>query len=95
MGYNATINNEALGNGGAGNPIVWDIITSSSYDLGGRIVAAFMNITDTSGAFSEMEEETTISRAGIIGVSSAVAAKYLTYTYPQNVIFEGLLKYGF
>ena len=89
MGYNSTVNNEALGNGGAGSPETWDIITSASHDLGGKIVAAFMNLTDTAGAFSAMEEETTPTKAGKAGVSENVAAKYLTYTYPQNVIFEG------
>lgn len=88
MGYQ-TLNHEAIGNGGAGSPEAWDIITSASHDLGGRIVIAFMNLTDTNGAFSAMKEETTPTKAGKAGVSENVAAKYLTYTYPQNVIFEG------
>jgi hypothetical protein len=89
MGYNQNSDNIALGNGGAGSPEAWDIITSSSHDLGGKIVIAFMNLTDTDGAFSAMKEETTMAKAGKAGVSEAVAAKYLGYTYPQNVIFEG------
>lgn len=87
MGYNNSVNNEALANGGAGNPKVWDIITSASHDLGGKTVAAFMNITDTNGAFSEMEENEYVKGHG--ETSTPVAAKYLNYTYPQNVIFEG------
>jgi hypothetical protein len=89
MGYNSSINNEALGNGGAGNAEAWDIITSGSYDLGGKVVVAFMNLTDTNGAFSAMEEEIIMGRAGGTSISQSVAAKYLGYTYPQNVIFEG------
>jgi hypothetical protein len=89
MGYNSTINDAALGNGGAGNPEAWDIITPASHDLGGKIVAAFMNLTDTDGAFSAMKEETSPARAGNDAVSANVAAKYLTYIYPQNIVFEG------
>jgi hypothetical protein len=89
MGYNSSVNNEALGNGGAGNPEAWDIITSASHDLGGKTVIAFMNLTDTDGAFSAMQEETTPARVNKAAVSASVAAKYLGYTYPQNVIFEG------
>jgi hypothetical protein len=89
MGYTSAVNNEAIGNGGAGSPEAWDIITAASHNLGGKIVVAFMNLTETDGAFSAMQEETTRAKAGVAGVSTAVAAKYLTYTYPQNIIFEG------
>jgi hypothetical protein len=89
MGYNTTINDEALGNGGAGNPGAWDIITNAAHDLEGKIVAAFMNLGEDPATLDEIEEETTMGRAGSAGVSQAVAAKYLSYEYPQNVIFEG------
>ena len=89
MGYNTTINNEALGNGGAGNPKVWDLFTSDNCDLTDKIVAAFMSMDSNGGTFDAMEEETSMGRAGHAGVSEAVAANKLAYTYPQYVIFEG------
>lgn len=92
MGYNSSINNEAVGNGGAGNPGVWDIITDAAHDLEGRIVCAFMNLEEDAGTFTEMKEEVTpakVNKASGTGVSADVAAKYLTYTYRQYVIFEG------
>jgi hypothetical protein len=89
MGYNTTINDEALGNGGAGNPNAWDILTSTHCDLTGKNVAAFMSMDDAGGTFTAMEEETTMARAGKAGVSEAVAANILAYTYPQYIIFEG------
>ena len=89
MAYKFSENSEVLGNGGAGFPGAWDIITSASHDLGGKVVVAFMNLTDTDGAFSAMSEETAPARANKAEESSAVVAKYLGYIYPQNVIFEG------
>jgi len=89
MGYDNNPNEEAIGNGGAGSPKAWDIITAASHDLGGRTVIAFMNLTATDGSFTAMKEETTRAKAGKAGTSENVEAKYLTYTYPQNVIFEG------
>jgi hypothetical protein len=89
MGYNTTINDEALGNGGAGNPNVWDIFTDSNYDLTDKIVAAFMSLDENGGTFDAMEEETSMARAGYAGISEPVAANKLAYTYPQYIIFEG------
>jgi hypothetical protein len=89
MGYLDNVNDEAVGNGGAGTPEVWDIITSAACSFTGKIVCAFMCLTEDGGQMTAMEEQTTIAHGGKPGVSAAVAAKYLTYTYPQNVIFEG------
>lgn len=89
MGYNATINNDALGNGGAGNPEAWDLFTPDNCDLTGKIVAAFMSMDEDGGTFDAMEEETTMGRAGHAGTSTAVAANKLAATYPQYIIFEG------
>jgi len=89
MSYNATINDAALGNGGAGNPDAWDLFTSTNCDLTGKIVAAFMSMDTNGGTFTAMKEETTMARAGVAGVSEAVAANKLAYTYPQYIIFEG------
>ena len=91
MGYQ-TENHQAIGNGGAGTPEAWDIITDTSHDLDGKIVCAFMNLLEAVGTFTEMKEEVIPARAnkaGATGTSQDVAAKYLTYEYPQNVIFEG------
>jgi len=89
MPYNATINDEALGNGGAGNPEAWDLFTSDNCDLTGKIVAAFMSMDENGGTFEAMEEETLMARSGKAGASEAVAANKLAYTYPQYIIFEG------
>jgi hypothetical protein len=90
MGFQDFKNDIAIGNGGAGTPEVWDIIDGSvSTDLGGRIVTAFMSLDENGGTFTEMEEETTIAHGGKAGASTAVAAKYLGYTYPQYIPFEG------
>jgi hypothetical protein len=89
MGYADSQNTNAIGNGGAGTPGVWDIITSTSNDLSGKIVCAFMSLDETGGSFSAMEEETKIAHGGKPGISESVDAKYLDYNYPQNVIFEG------
>jgi hypothetical protein len=89
MGYNATVNDLALGNGGAGTPDVWDIITLASHDFTGKIVAAFMSMDENGGTFTAMQEETTMGRAGKTGTSTNVAANKLAYTYPQYIPFEG------
>ena len=89
MGYQNSKNDVAIGNGGAGTPEVWDIITAASHDLGDKIVTAFMCLTEDGGTMTEMEEETVLSKGGRGGVSTPVAAKYLTYTYDRYVIFEG------
>jgi hypothetical protein len=89
MGYAENQKTSAIGNGGAGTPGVWDIITDSNYDFSGKIVCAFMSLDQVGGSFSSMEEETTIAHGGKSGISEPVAAKYLGYTYPQDVIFEG------
>lgn len=89
MGYNNRVNDAALGNGGAGTPDVWDIITSTSHDLTGKIVAAFMSMDENGGTFTSMKEETTMSGAGEAGTSTNVAANKLAYTYPQYIPFEG------
>ena len=89
MGYNTTIDNAALGNGGAGNPEAWDLFTSTNCDLTGKKVAAFMSMDANGGTFDAMSEETEMARAGKTGVSGAVAANKLAYTYPQYIIFEG------
>ncbi len=90
MSYNTTINNEALGNGGAGNPTVWDIFTADNCNLTGKIVAAFMCMDENGGTFTAMSEETTMARkAGDVAVNTPVAANKLAYTYPQYIIFEG------
>jgi hypothetical protein len=86
---NRTINYNALVTGNAGNPEAWDIITSTAHDFTGKIVAAFLSLDDDGGTFTEMEEETQRARNNQPAVSAAVAAKYLTYTYPKEVIFEG------
>ena len=88
-GYNNYVDDDALGNGGAGTQGVWDIITGTAFDLGGRIVAAFMSLDANGGTMAAMAEETTASTPQAAGKSSPVAAKYLGYTYPQYVIFEG------
>jgi hypothetical protein len=84
-----SVNYAALQTGNAGNPEAFDIITSAAHDLGGKIVAAFESLDEAGGTFDAMKEETAMGYAGKEGVSTAVAAKYLTYTYPQYVIFEG------
>lgn len=89
MGFQSNKNDAAIGNGGAGSPEAWDIISPAAHDFTGKIVTAFMCLAEDGDTMAEMEEETTISKAGQSGVSTAVAAKYLTYTYPQNVVFEG------
>ena len=89
MGYNTTVNDAALGNGGAGNPEVWDIFTSTNCTLTNKIVAAFMCMDANGGTFDAMQEETSMARAGKAGVSEDVAANKLAYTYPQYQIFEG------
>ena len=89
MGYQTNKDDAAIGNGGAGTAEVWDIIDDDAHDLNDKIVTAFMSLDEAGGTFTEMEEETTIAKGGLPGVSEAVAAKYLTYTYPQNVPFEG------
>jgi hypothetical protein len=88
-GFQANKNDVAIGNGGAGTPEVWDIISPAAHDFTGKIVTAFMCLAEDGDTMDEMEEETTISKGGRPGVSEAVAAKYLTYTYPQYCIFEG------
>jgi len=90
MGYNATLSNCAIGNGGAGNPDVWDIFTADHCDLAGRIVAAFMCLDENGGTFEAMSEETTMARKpSDAAVNTPVAANKLAYTYPQYIIFEG------
>ena len=89
MGYANSLNDIAVGNGGAGTPDAWDLFTSTNHDLTGKKVMAFMCLSEDGGTFTEMEEETTIGRAGKEGTSVAVAANKLAYTYPQYIIFEG------
>lgn len=89
MGYANGLNDTAIGSGGAGTPGSWDIIDDTQYDLEGKIVTAFMSLDEEGGTFESMKEETTIGHGGKSGVSEDVAAKYLEYTYPQNVPFEG------
>ncbi|MFA5152157.1 MAG: hypothetical protein WC554_06360 [Clostridia bacterium] len=89
MGYRANKNDVAVGNGGAGTPHAWDIIGDHGHDLEGNIVCAFMSLDEDGGTFTEMKEETTIGHGGKPGVSEDVPARYLGYTYPQNVVFEG------
>lgn len=89
MGYANNVNDVALGNGGAGTPRSFDIISGTSHDLEGKIVVAFMSLDDEGGTFTEMKEETKIGKGGQPGVIEDVPARYLTYTYPKNVIFEG------
>lgn len=89
MGYANSGNDIAIGNGGAGTSGAWDLFTSTNHDLTGKIVSAFMCLSEDGGTFTAMEEETTIGRAGKEGVSTAVAANKLAYTYPQYIIFEG------
>jgi len=89
MGYQNFKPDGAIGNGGAGTPEVWDIISDSVYDFSPKIVGAFMSLDDAGGTMDEMEEETFMSRAGRAGVSEAVDAKYLAYTYPYSIPFEG------
>ena len=89
MGYSNSINDIAVGNGGAGTPDAWDLFTSTNHDLTGKKVAAFMCLSEDGGTFTAMEEETTIGRAGKEGTSEAVAANKLAYTYPQYIPFEG------
>ena len=83
------INYQAMQTGNAGNPKAFDIIDGSAYDLGGRIVACFESLDDAGGTFEEMEEEIVWGVAGKTGVSEAVEAKYLGYTYPFNSQFMG------
>ena len=64
MGFQNFKNDVAIGNGGAGTPGVWDIISSANHDLNGNIVTAFMSLDENGGTMDEMEEETVISRAG-------------------------------
>ena len=89
MGYSNSTNDFAVGNGGAGTPGAWDIFTSTNHDLTDKKVSAFMSMDEAGGTFTEMEEETAIGRAGKDGVSTAVAANKLVYTYPQYIPFEG------
>lgn len=89
MGYANGVNDEAIGNGGAGTPEVWDIISPAASDFTGKIVCAFMCLHEDGDTMAEMEEQSTIAKGGQPGAVTACAAKYLTYTYPQNVIFEG------
>ena len=89
MGYNSVVNDAAVGNGGAGNPGVWDIITGDRYDLEGQKVCAFMSLDSSGGTFEEIREEVFPAKKGDPGRSQDVEARYLTYTYPQYVIFEG------
>jgi hypothetical protein len=89
MGYNTEHNDVAIGNGGAGTAKAWDIINDTYCDLEGRTVSAFMSMDENGGTFTAMEEETTKATAPQPAVSEPVAARYLTYTYPQYVIFEG------
>jgi len=89
MGNASGLNDVAIGNGGAGTSGAWDIICSTAHDLEDKIVVAFMCLTAGGGLMTEMEEQTTIGKAGKAGVSTPVTAKYLGYTYPQYVIFEG------
>ena len=89
MGYDNTVNNEAVGNGGAGTSNAWDIFTHDSHNLTDKKVSAFMSLDENGGTFDEMEEETTIGKAGRTGTSESVAANKLAYTYPQYVIWEG------
>ena len=90
MGYNSTIDNGALGNGGAGNPGAWDLIPNLAIDvMAGKIVGAFMCLDEDGGTFTEMEEETTMGKNGKGGISTPCASRFINYTYPQYVIFEG------
>ena len=89
MGVNTTINYPAMQTGNAGNPESFDIITSTACDFIGKIVACFESLDANGGTFSAMEEETISARAGHAGVSTPVAAKYLTYTYPKFFQFMG------
>ena len=89
MGFNTSVQDAAVGNGGAGSPEVWDIITSTAHDLGDRIVTAFMSLDDDGGTMGAMSEQITPPSGHVEGVVAAVAAKYLTYTYPLNIPFEG------
>jgi len=89
MGYNSTVNYGGAISGGQGNPESWDIITAQSCDLGGKIVGAFICTDENGGTFSEMEEQTSRPRGNQPAVSEAVAAKYLTYTYPKDGLFTG------
>lgn len=92
MGYTIQ-NDEAIGNGGAGTPGAWDIISAANplTEASGLIAVAFMNILEDAGTFSAMKEQTTIPKKGkeSEAVSEDVDAKYLAYSYPQNVVFEG------
>ncbi len=89
MGYNHSLNDEAIGNGGAGTADVWDIFTSANHNLTGKIVSAFMSMDEDGGTFTAMEEQTTPPAQNRAAVSAAVAANKLAYTYPQYIIFEG------
>ena len=89
MGFDSTINYSGAMSGGQGNSKAWDIITSASHDLGGRIVGAFICTDTNGGTFSAMEEQTIRARSNETATSTAVEAKYLTYTYPQNQLFTG------
>jgi hypothetical protein len=89
MGYNSTVNYGGAISGGQGNPESWDIITDTACDLGGKIVGAFESLDENGGTFDAMEEQTSRLRGNQPAVSEAVAAKYLTYTYPKNILFTG------
>ena len=82
-------NNAAVVTGGLGNPVSWDIITSTACDLGGKIVIAFTSNDANGGTFTAMEEQTSFPSPNRAGVSTAVAAKYLTYTYLKDRIYPG------
>jgi len=89
MARNSTIDYLSMIAGNMGNPGSWDIISDTSHDLGGKIVGALLSMDANGGTFTAMQEETTPARGGNAGISAAVAAKYLTYTYPFNVFFAG------
>ena len=84
-----TQNYSAIISGGLGNPEAWDIITDSAHDLDGKTVIAFTSNDAAGGTFDAMEEETTFPSPNKDGVSTAVAAKYLTYTYLKDRIYPG------
>jgi hypothetical protein len=88
MGY-INQNDIAILGGGLGNAGAWDIISATAHDLEGKTVIAFASTDVAGGTFSEMEEETIKGKPGKAGTSTAVAAKYLTYTYPQYQVFPG------
>lgn len=90
MGYLDNVNDFALGNGGAGTPQAWDILDDNQCDIpDGKIVCAFMSLDEAGGTFTAMEEQTKIAHGGKPGVSTPVAARYLSKTYEQYVVYEG------